>query len=193
MKEEITIMNIKLDSLNSIDKKIRYSLHSDSFAYLADNPYEEFYEAEIKRATNLSTGGVNKALKDLSEAGLIIKKEKSKFRLYKFNIDNPISRQYKVLLNLRRIWPFVSKYLNQKAEKIVLFGSAARGENLPDSDIDLFVISREQKEINRIIGKSQWAETIQLILAGPAEVDDLDQKLSSEIDKGIVLWEKQND
>jgi len=186
-------MKNKSDPSNMIDKKIRYSLHSDSFAFLADNPYEEFYEAEIKRATELSVGGVNKALKDLTEAGLIIKKEKGKLRLYKFNIDNPLSRQYKVLLNLRRIWPFVFNNLIQKAEKIVLFGSAARGENLPESDIDLFMISRAQREVREIIDKSQWAEKIQLIIVSPAEVIDLDQKLHSEIDKGILLWEKQDD
>lgn len=186
-------MKNKLDSLNLIDKKIRYSLHSDSFAYLADNPYEEYYEAEIKRATKLSTGGVNKALKYLAEAGLIVKREKGKFRLYKFNIDNPISRQYKVLLNLRRIWPFVSNRLSQISDKIILFGSAARGENLPESDIDLFIISREQKEVRITIEKSQWIEKIQLILVSPAEADDLDKKLLSEIDKGIILWDKQND
>lgn len=183
----------KQSKIELIDKNMRYSLHSETFAYLANNPYEEFYEAEIKRATKLSTGGVNKALKDLTESELVLRREIGKFRLYKFNTENPIARQYKALLNIRQIWLFVRENIIKKSDKVVLFGSASRGENLPESDIDLFIMSSRSKEIEQIIDNSKWAEKIQPIIIAPGEMGNIDKKLSTEIDKGVVLWERQSD
>ena len=177
----------------SIDKKMLYSLHNETFAFLADDPYEEYYEAQIKKATGLSAGGVNSALRDLAETGLILKRDIGKIKFYKFNFENAVGKQYKILLNVGRVWPFVFTQLAKFSERIVLFGSFSRGENLPDSDIDLYIVSREKKKIINIITISDYGDKMQPIIVTPAEEITLDQKLKEEIGKGIVLWEKQND
>lgn len=186
-------MKNQIDILNSIDKKIRYSLHSEVFAFLADDPYGEYYEAEIKQATKMSTGGVHKALKDLAEAGLLLKRDKGKLKFYQFNLANPVSRQYKILLNVRRIWPFIANNLIKISDKIILFGSASRGENLPDSDIDLFVVGKNISLVEKAVEKSELADKIQLVVVNPAEELTLDKELKSEIEKGFLIWERVKD
>lgn len=53
---------------------------------------------------------------------------------------NQISRQKQIEVELENITKqLVEKY---KPEKVILFGSAARGEITPDSDIDLLIIKK---------------------------------------------------
>ena len=186
-------MTTILDKLSSIDKKIRYSLHSDTFAFLADDPFGEHYEAEIREATRLSAGGVHKALKDLVEAGLILRHNRGKLKFYQFNAANPMSRQYKILLNVRRIWPFIFNNLIEISDKIVLFGSASRGENLPDSDIDLFVLSKNTARIEQVLADSDWVAKVQLIAVDHSQELALDEELKREIEKGFIIWERADD
>lgn len=186
-------MTTNIDKLESIDKKIRYSLHSEVFAYLADDPYGEHYEAEIRHDIHLSAGGVHKSLKDLVEAGLILKHNRGKLKFYQFNAANPISRQYKILLNVRRIWPFLFDNIVDISDKIVLFGSTSRGENLPDSDIDLFVLSKNASLIEKAVAESNWAEKIQLIAVDQGQELAMDEELKREIEKGFLIWERTDD
>lgn len=44
------------------------------------------------------------------------------------------------------------------AEKVILFGSRARGDNTPESDLDLLIIQKEDFTGNR----NRWKETIKI-------------------------------
>ena len=88
-------------------------------------------------------------------------------------------------------------------EKIVLFGSRARGTNKPDSDIDLFVVVKEASEPewerSRPIDEALWPLRIpvdtQVVVRTPAEIEEwkgaslaLETKALRE---GKVLYERQ--
>jgi predicted nucleotidyltransferase len=45
-----------------------------------------------------------------------------------------------------------------EAEKVILFGSRARGDNKPESDLDLLIIQKDNFSKN----KSRWNETIKI-------------------------------
>lgn len=53
----------------------------------------------------------------------------------------------------------ITSILNQiDAEKVILFGSRARGDNNPESDLDLLIIQKD--DFSKI--KNRWDETIKI-------------------------------
>ena len=99
----------------------------------------EVHTREIVRKTGLSLGYVSRILNQLSKEKLILLNKKGRMKFYRIDTKNPLIKQLKVMLNISLIMPFLED-LKEYARRIILFGSAARGENLPYSDIDLFMI-----------------------------------------------------
>ena len=53
---------------------------------------------------------------------------------------------------LREFITFLRRFIPEQIESVALFGSKARGDSLPDSDIDLLIIlTREDRELRRAI------------------------------------------
>ena len=83
--------------------------------------------------------------------------------------------------------------LNPHCLKIILYGSTALGENSQDSDIDLFVLSRDPIKVKEIIYKSHFREKIQYVINTPGEFVKSKKENTifyKEISKGIILWEQ---
>jgi len=63
-------------------------------------------------------------------------------------------------------------------EKIILFGSAARGETGPDSDVDLFIVKNDQRprhergvEVRRILDDVDYRLPLDILVYTPKEVN----------------------
>ena len=109
------------------------------------SPTKKHYLMDISRTIGLAHTSVKKNLDKLIKFGLILesveKKGGRKFPLYKANLDNKLFKKYKILYNISailesKIIEFIEEKLMPKS--IVLFGSYQRGEDLENSDIDLF-------------------------------------------------------
>ena len=162
--------------------------------YLLESPRREFIEKEIQKATRISKGGVNSVLRELAQKRLVERKRRGRMYFYAIQINNPFIRQLKVLKNIAGLWPLVKK-LKGLSQKIILFGSWSRGENLKDSDIDLCVLTNSAEEIQRIVKKSSLRDKLQLIVRTPtafAELEKKDPVFFKEIDRGIVLFSKES-
>lgn len=169
--------------------------HQHVLAFLASRPDARYYDAEITKATGLSAGAVNQALRDLAKDGYLIQETKGRMKFYSIDIDNPIIRQFKVLLNIVELNPLVEK-LKEYSKRIVLFGSAAKGKNTEESDIDLFVMTNEPEEIRNIIFGDELAEKIQLVVKTPTEYASMSEKepvFYERVMKGMVLWEEKGE
>lgn len=82
-------------------------------------------------------------------------------------------------------------------EKIILFGSAARGEFTPDSDVDLVVIKRDvprygidrMRELRRLVKKKVAAD---FLVYRPEEIDERlkmgDPFVKAVLSEGKVLY-----
>lgn len=159
--------------------------------FLAFNPRSSYFAEKISRMTGISTGSANTVLKILHKKGYLKRQKKGRMYFYQIDSSNPIVKQYKVLLNLEKIYTWV-KQISNFAEKIILFGSTSRGEDDAESDIDLFVLSHEVEEINKIVRSSKF-RNIQLVAKSPVEYDELkkrDLDFYREIEQGIVLFDK---
>jgi len=163
------------------------------FNFLTLNPGKEFVEKEIQKGTKVSKPGVNLVLKKLVKLGIIQKTKKGRISLYKVDFKNPLVKQWKVLRNIIYLIPAI-RNLKDYAQKIILFGSWARGENTQDSDLDLFVLTNTPREnIEKITRKNLPREKIQLIIHNPVSFSEMENKdpiFFEEINRGITLFQK---
>ena len=149
--------------------------------------------AEMQKAIKMSKGGVNLSLRELATEKLVRREKKGKVFLYSVEHTQPIIRQLKVLKNIELLSPLVGK-IRGISKKIVLFGSSARGEDVPESDIDLFVLSNSPKEAENAIKKYKFTRGLQLIIKTPVAFAEMDKKepvFFEEISRGITLWESK--
>lgn len=148
--------------------------------------------AIIEKKTGLSKAGVNLALKELRRHELIARQKKAGAFIYQLNSANILVKQLKVLKVLAKINVLANK-LKPLSQKIILFGSASRGENMPDSDIDMFILTRNEAEVRKIIKASRFSGKIQSIAKTASELELIkknDLYFFNEIDRGITLWQK---
>jgi predicted nucleotidyltransferase len=164
-------------------------------SFLADNPGQEFLGSEIQGSTSLSRAGVYLALQELVASGLADKKERGRFHLYSVDHAHPLVKQFKVLKNTALLEPLLSR-LRPSSIKVILFGSAGRGEDSPASDVDIFVLTRDAEIIRELITSFSCGRKIQSVVIAPAQWPDFREKNTvfwGEIDRGIVLWEEQDE
>jgi len=153
---------------------------------------------EIQKKTALSKAAVNFALNKLFKLNLIEKDQKGKTYLYRINSSYPlfsIVKQYKVLNNLITCLLLV-KRLGDVSQRIILFGSSARGEDLQKSDVDLLVLTHNAEEVRDLAKKEFLGRKVQIITKTPIAFTELKEKdpvFFREIELGIVLWEKEED
>jgi predicted nucleotidyltransferase len=158
------------------------------------HPGEEFLEREISAAVKISKSGTNYALRALADAGLIDRREKGKVFFCALNHKGPVVKQAKVLQAIMALNGLIEGLRNM-ASKVILFGSASRGEDIAESDIDLFIVTNNSPEsINKICRAVRMDRKLQLVIrteTGYAELQQKDPFFYAQIEKGIVLWEKE--
>jgi predicted nucleotidyltransferase len=193
-----------MDNLLDIGRDMRKKSPPDLFqpsnslrvlSFLADNPGREFLSSEILGATSMSRAGVYLALQELVAKGLADKIERGRFHLYSADHAHPLVKQFKVLRNAVLLEPLLS-HLRPETIKVILFGSASRGEDSSSSDIDIFVLTKNPETIRELIASFSCGRKIQSVVVAPAQSYDFREKNTvfwGEIDRGIVLWEEQDE
>ena len=161
--------------------------------FLCENPYESFYSAQVALKTNLSRGGANQALRRMAKGDLVVTEKKGRMVFYRVDSKSPIVKQFKVLKNVTALAGLVEK-IKPYAERIVLFGSCAQGEDTQKSDVDIFIVSGDKERVGRFILSLRSKREIQYIIKSPQEFIGFDKRepeLYAEVKKGIILWEKE--
>ncbi len=162
-------------------------------SFLAASPEKDFISSEIQAVTKLSRPGVYLALKDLARQHLVHRHSRGNLLIYSFNHDNFIAKQFKVLFVTVSLESLVSKLITV-SRKIILFGSASRGEDMSDSDIDLFVLARDNEAVNKILSSYKSNRKTQVIVKTQAELAEWKEKnpvFYKEIERGITLAEEK--
>lgn len=186
-------MSNVLEYKPSFRNRFFFTNYNKILAYLADHPSEECTEKEIKESTGVSRAGVNFALRELVENGLVISKKRGRMSFCSVSLENPLIRQVKVLINLIKIDPLTSD-LKNISDKIILFGSSATGNNIEESDIDIFVLTDNPKEALNKAAAFELSEKIQLVVKKPIDYIALKKKdpvFYEELTHGLILWERK--
>lgn len=175
-------------------KDILFSTASQKiWDFLCRHPQESFFSAQVAEKTSLSKGGANQILRALTRQGLLLAEKKGRMVFYRVDAKSPLIRQFKVLRNLS-VFEELTKKAKPLAERIILFGSCARGEDTPESDMDVFIVGLEKEKIRSLIPEFKEKRKIQLVLKTPAEyivLQDKEPVFYEELQRGIVLWEKE--
>lgn len=174
---------------------VNFSNAQKALSFLVKEPNKEVLATEIQKATGLSKAGVYRALDELASQKLIKKHTRGRFVLYSVIADDSVIRQYKVLQTVIFLKKLVQK-LKSSSRKIIFFGSAARGEDLKDSDLDLLIVSKEPEITEKIIANFKSKRKIQPVIKTASQLAQLeknDKEFFNEINSGIVLWEEKDE
>lgn len=161
---------------------------------------------EIQENTSLGFGNLFQAIKTLEYHDLIIRKD-SKVKKYKLNYQNSLNNQLiklfeeenKIFQNidlslLKILADFESEIIKTiNVEKIILFGSVARGTYDDKSDIDLAIINKTNTRTNKLkltgIAK-KYPREIQLHFFTIKEFNESKEPLIKNIKKEGVFLKK---
>lgn len=157
--------------------------------FMTENPQLDFLAKEVEKGAKISKAGTNLALKNLLKQGLFERVERGKTYFYSVNFEDARIKEIKKLNNINKLKPFVKK-ITKYALRIILFGSAGRGENLQDSDFDLFVLTRTPRKIREILSQKK---ELQIIVKTPIDFVKFEKQnpvFSQEINNGIILWQR---
>lgn len=125
----------------------KYSIYRILREFL-DFPRKDFQMREISRNTKIAQPSVMNHLKALINEGLIIKENKGIYPSYRANREEDLFKIYKksdLMLRMQEIG--LIDFINDSCmpNAIILFGSASKGEDIEESDIDLYIQSPEKK------------------------------------------------
>jgi predicted nucleotidyltransferase len=160
---------------------------------LAREPDREFYQREIARLAGISVGATSQRLREIVEGGLVSARKSGRMIFYRYNLDDPLARQLKVLLTMNLIRNLVRE-LASDSRRVLLFGSCATGTDVLESDIDLLIVSQESKKVRNIVSAhaDRIGRKISPVVTSANQYRQLrskDRALYDRINSGITLWE----
>ncbi len=135
---------------------------------LAHHPSREFTTRELAREVGASDVGVGKALDDLEAFDVVRRRRIGRALAVRANPDSALFEATRALFDQEedlgtRFRRTVQGWCARNgAEYAELFGSAARGELGPDSDVDLLIVARSPKAATDRLGDLE-AETRRLL------------------------------
>jgi len=169
-----------------------YHMIQDCTAYrvlrvFLDYPTTHFQLREICRLLKMGMPSVRNHVRKLERQGFVRKEKRGVYQSY-VSTRNELFKLYKrndILLRLHD-----SGLLSFLADKfvpdcVVLFGSAARGEDVEDSDMDLLVIAKEKKvEFEPFEDKVRR----RISLHFEEKVSNVPKELLNNVVNGIVVY-----
>ncbi|MDO8578517.1 MAG: nucleotidyltransferase domain-containing protein [Dehalococcoidales bacterium] len=148
--------------MNGFDKQLSAFLFNKTrrglLALLYGRPDEKFYINQLMQATGSGSGAVQRELKLMTGAGIVVRERMGNLVYYQANSHSPIFTELKNIVRKTFAIDDVKKPLDMVAErfrvppeklaefcrknhivKLALFGSVLREDFRPDSDVDVLV------------------------------------------------------
>lgn len=174
----------------------KYIMESTStqklLSFLSEEPGVYYTPVEVLKRTKMSRRSFFSSIKELLTAGYVLSDSRGRFVQYAADYKNPFIKQLKILKNIGALGKLLDE-LGLVSKKIILYGSAARGEDAAESDLDLFVITQNPGKAGVIIKNFKSGRNIHAVLKTPSEMPDFSEKenvFHAEVLKGIILMEE---
>jgi predicted nucleotidyltransferase len=165
-------------------------LQNEIFRLMCIKSGEKLNLSDISKNLRVSVTAISKSIPDLEKINLIkIEKDKKmNLTLVSLERSNKKAIQLKRIENLKMIYESgLNDYLEEEylGATIVLFGSYSNGDDTTNSDIDIAVIGRKQKEIN--LKKFEEIFQRKIILNFYPLFKEIHKHLKENICNGIIL------
>jgi len=184
-----------MDTPNQQKRAVYETLFATSQArvlgFLARNSGQSFIEREIVEGTGVSRSAVNLATRALLQTGLLMCEQRGRMNFYAADDHHPFIRQFKVLDTLANLEPLLED-LRLLTRQVILFGSCAEGTNTARSDIDMFILTPERRQVVALVSRYSSHLPIQPVIMDNQELAVLKEKdvtFHDQIKQGILLWE----
>ena len=143
---------------------------------------------EISRMTKITHPSMINHLNCLIKEGLIIKEKKGIYPTYKANRDDELFKLYKrldIMLRIKQTGLADYIYDSCHPDVVILFGSGSKGEDIEDSDIDIFVECAREKALN--VRKYEVALGHRIELFTKQKITLLPKRLLNNVVNGVKL------
>lgn len=153
-------------------------------------PHKEFHIRQLARATKLHPNTIMTITSKLARDGFIekVKSHEKHLVIMKAKTDLLLYKLRKQAYNIEKIYKSgLIDFLNAELAHptIMLFGSYAKAENHERSDIDIFVIADEKKELNVNKFEKVLNAEVQLFLHTKKEFSKL-KKTNPELVNNVI-------
>src|SRR3989338_1241656 len=162
-------------------------------------PERAFHVRELAQIVKKYPTTTSKYLKTYQKNGILVFERKLNHLLFKANTNSPLFKEIKRTQNIRQLQKsgFIT-YLKEQyhePEAMILFGSYAKGEDGPRSDIDLLIITplKKEQELKRF--EKRLGRPIQLFLKSREDIEKMkvkNKELLNNWINGVVVegyWE----
>jgi len=157
--------------------------------FFEDSTRKDFQLREISRKINLAPPSVKMYLDQLVKEKLILKTKNKIYNYYVYSANRD-DEYFKYLKKINTIILIkdtrLLDYLNDNCmpDAVVLFGSASRGEDILNSDLDLFLLCKE-KDLNLAKFEKILKRRINIFFSG--DFNKLSKELRNNIINGAIL------
>jgi predicted nucleotidyltransferase len=118
-------------------------------------PTEEFHLRQVARLTGSGLGAVQRELRALVRAGVLLREKRGMHVMYRVNRASPVFEEMRgLVLKTVGVAGRIRKALEPIADRVAwagVFGSVARGEEGAASDVDLLVVS-DEVTVRKLVG-----------------------------------------
>jgi predicted nucleotidyltransferase len=125
-------------------------------------PNESFYVNELVRTLDKGTGAVQREIKNLAAAGLVVKTKRGNRCFYQANRDNAFYPEIREIVSKSSVQKAPASIrgalrpLKHRIAAAFVFGSVARKVAKPESDIDLLIVGDvTMKDVLARFGKAE--------------------------------------
>lgn len=156
--------------------------------FFLKNPTISIHLRELARQTDYSPAGARKALRKLLQEGFVKESSTKVVTNYNANTDAPLWLPLKRSYNLYTLYDaglvdaLVESY--DAPAGIVLFGSYARGEDVEKSDIDIAIITKNEKGFDATKFEKVLARKINIM---EVTISAAKKEFLNNLANGIVL------
>jgi hypothetical protein len=154
---------------------------------LLDSAGEEFTELQVRRALDLPKTTASVALVSLLHQQFASVRRLGRTGAFSANFDNALVRQMMIARAIFRAQRALEPIL-EVTDLAILFGSASRGEDRADSDIDVLVVTRDVEAVRLALAAHP---RVQGVVVTPEEHMTMiadKSAFATETARGITLW-----
>jgi len=149
-------------------------------------PRKNFQLREISRLANIALPSTKRYLKGLVKKQLVLENKETLYKSYNADLENKDFRLYKKVSTLIKLKDLINEIENKiNPDVVIIYGSASKGEDLEDSDIDLFVIGKE-KSLNLEKFEKELNRKIHIIFE--TDIKKVSKEFLNNLINGIVLY-----